>query len=300
MQQNRHSPKHKKRRTKKSGRVLGRSLGLILVIVSVCGGFVWLWRQLDTRPTQVPVASAATGSSRSHTGTATSVTYGTVDNIHSPGSAWPYRDTDGSKPVRDIPVTLQNPELPAGCEATAAAMLLYAYGYEVDKLAFAHALPTSHFEVYQDRTYAAHPDEAYIGDPFTASGIGAFARVTAQTMQTLIDAVQGPHRAVDLTGAQEDALLAYIDRGIPVCIWSTIGMLGLVDVGGWYIKRGDTYTDEYFRWPGNEHCMVLTAYDDQTVTVHDPLRGRRTYNRRVFFQRYVEVGRYAVVLEPRS
>lgn len=66
---------------------------------------------------------------------------------------------------------------------------------------------------------------------------------------------------------------------------------------GWYIKRGGVYTDEYFPWPGNEHCMVLLGYDESTVTVCDPLRGRVSYNREHFFRLFRELGGYALSLE---
>ncbi len=205
-----------------------------------------------------------------------------------------YRD---AVPDREIPVLLQEPELPSGCEATAAVMLLQAYGYNAGKVEFARAMPQSGFEVNNGRTYAQHPNQAYIGNPFSSSGIGAFSKVIADTMQKLIGKENGRHVAVDIAGSSEKEILNYIDKGVPVCIWSTMSMLPLVDVGGWYLKDGDEYTEQYYKWPGNEHCMLLTAYSETAVTVHDPMKGRIEYDRRLFFDRYDEVGRYAVVLK---
>jgi uncharacterized protein YvpB len=206
-------------------------------------------------------------------------------------------DEAGAKPCREIPVILQNPELPVGCEATAGAMLLYAYGYDIDKETFADALPKSDFETLNGCNYAAHPSNAFIGDPYTY-GYGAFAEVVADTMQHFIDHAGGRHRANDISGASEKSILAYIDSGIPVCIWSTIEMRPVVQKNGWYLKQGEAYTNEYFSWPGNEHCMILVGYDEKTVTVYDPLAGVTSYARKTFFQRYKEVGRFAIVLEP--
>lgn len=175
-------------------------------------------------------------------------------------------------------------------------MLLSAYGYDVDKESFAQAMPKSSFVVDNGRTYAAHPNDAYIGSPDSSYGYGAFAKVVAQTMQKLIDRADGNHRAVDISGSSEQEILACIDQGSPVCIWSTMSLLPLVESGSWYLMEGSSYTDEYFQWPGNEHCMILVGYDETSVTVHDPLKGVKTYDRDTFFQRYDDVGRYAVIL----
>lgn len=117
-------------------------------------------------------------------------------------------------------------------------------------------------------------------------------------MQAFVDSAQGVHRARDISGATEKEILSYLDRGIPVCIWSTVDMLPVANTSGWYIKSGNTYTERYFSWPKNEHCMVLVSYSGDNVTVHDPLKGETFYDREVFFHRYAQVGRYAIVLEP--
>ncbi len=205
--------------------------------------------------------------------------------------------TDDVSPAQNVPIILQNPELPTGCESTAASMLLHAYGYQVDKKAFSNALPKAAFETHNGRLYASHPDEAFVGNPNFRYGYGVFAKPIVKTMQYFIDNAGGHHHAKNLTGASEEIVLSYLDRGIPVCIWGTAGMLPVVNTGGWYLKTAGDYTSRYFTWPGNEHCMVLTAYTDINVTVHDPLKGIKNYDRTVFFQRYAEIGKYAVVLE---
>ena len=216
------------------------------------------------------------------------------DAIQVPGL--PHNPYSGDTPLKEVPVFLQNPELPVGCEATAGAMLLAAYGYDVDKIVFACALPKSSFEQDQGNLYAAHPDQAFIGDPFS-SGYGAFAPVVAQTMQALIDSAGGKHRAKDITGSSEAEILQHIDRGIPVCIWGTMELRPVAYRRGWYLQQNGHHTDDYFNWPGNEHCMVLTAYDSTSVTVNDPMFGQTTYDRQTFFQRYNDMGQYAIILE---
>ncbi|MGN0558669.1 MAG: C39 family peptidase [Acutalibacteraceae bacterium] len=200
-------------------------------------------------------------------------------------------------PVQSVPMIYQYPQLPTGCEATAAAMLLQAYGYDADKEAVADALPKADFEQYNGEEYAPHPDCAFIGDPYSDEGYGALSGATAEAMQSIIDSRSGSHYAVCLDNADETQILSLIDKGIPICIWATIRMLELVDTGGWYIKDGETYTDEYYQWPGNEHCMVLVSYDEYYVTVHDPLTGVQEYDRELFFYRYEQLGRHAIALK---
>ena len=200
-------------------------------------------------------------------------------------------------PVQSVPMIYQYPQLPTGCEATAAAMLLQAYGYDADKEAVADALPKGYFEQYNGKEYAPHPDCAFIGDPYSDEGYGALSGAVAEAMQSLIDSRSGSHYAVCLDNADETQILSLIDSGIPLCIWATIDMLELVDTGGWYIKDGEIYTDEYYQWPGNEHCMVLVSYDEYYVTVHDPLAGIQEYDRELFFYRYEQLGRHAIALK---
>lgn len=202
------------------------------------------------------------------------------------------------KATDEIPVLLQNPELPTGCEATVATMLLQAYGFTVSKTQMAASLPVSELEMREDgRRYAAHPNEAFVGvSPAVEAAYGVYSAPVASTMQMLIDRYGGGYTAVDISGSTQADILACVDSGAPVAIWVTIGLVPTVDMYGWYIKRGDIYTDEYYAWPGNEHCMLLTGYTDTQVTVHDPLRGKRNYDRQLFFQRYEEQERHAIVI----
>lgn len=258
----------------------------VFLLVGLSGLLIVLSERLDQEPEESAVSEQAMLPGDK---TVPETTKASTTTTHALASALP---------TREIPVVLQNPELPTGCESTAAAMLLYAYGYDVDKTEFAQALPKGALETYEGRRYAPHPDKAFTGDPFTPYGYGVFSGIVSQIMQSFIDQADGAYRARNLAGADEETLCAYVERGIPVCVWTTMSLRPLVDTGGWYIKDGDTYTDEYFSWPGNEHCVLLVDCDADTVTVHDPLKGKVDYDLDTFFQRYQDVGQYAVVLEP--
>ncbi len=200
------------------------------------------------------------------------------------------------QPLLHVPGIWQYPELPTGCESTAAAILLQSYGYQVDKLRFADALPKAGFEVY-DAWYAPHPSAAFIGNPYSYSGYGAFANVIAQTMQVFLDAGKGGHQAVAYTGLSEWDIISFLDSGKPVCVWATMYMLPVCETGGWYLIDNGVYTNQYYSFPGNEHCLVILGYDDYTVTVSDPLWGGYvTYDRSTFFSRFYDLGGQAVII----
>lgn len=202
-----------------------------------------------------------------------------------------------SESTAEVEPLLQNPELPSGCEATAATMLLEAYGYPVSMVGLAAAIPKAALEYRDGRAYAPHPSEAFVGDPFSEAGYGVFPGALEETLQDCIDEAGGPHTVRVYEGASESEILAVVDSGHPLCVWSTMWMEEIVPMPGWYIKRGGIHTDEYFPWPGNEHCYVLVGYDDTYVTVCDPLRGKVRYNRDRFFRLFDELGGYALRLE---
>lgn len=192
-----------------------------------------------------------------------------------------------------IPI-LQNPELPTGCEATAVTMLLCAYGYEADKTEIADYMQRGTITEHNERGYAPHPDDAFIGDPYSKSGYGAFPKVLEKAAQEKIDEMGGKHRARALYGLTEQELLQKIDEGIPVCVWTSMQDKEIEYRRGWYLIKDGQYTEEYFEWPSNEHVVVLTDYDEGRVKVCDPMVGECQYPRESFFRHYRQVGMYSL------
>ena len=192
---------------------------------------------------------------------------------------------------------LQNPELPTGCEATAGAMLLSAYGYPADKCGVADDLLTGAPVYSADTVYAPHPNDAFIGSPYSSDGYGTFPAVLADALQLLIDKENGSHTATPLYDKSEEELLSLVEKGIPVCVWTSMYDTEITYENGWYLLRDSEYTDEYFYWPSNEHVVLLIGYDEESVTVYDPLVGKCSYSRVSFFRHYRQVGSYALMLQ---
>lgn len=281
---------------------------LCLLITGVAGA---LYGVFDIEPpstthttvTTTTTATTTTATTTTSTTMATTTTSALEESTRGTTKAplsIPVNTYRGAKPKTAVPMILQNPALPTGCEATAATMLLRAYGYEVTKEAFATALPKGSFSYANGRTYGPHPNDAFLGNPFTTAGYGIFSALATRISQQFIDAAKGHHKAVDLKGVTETEILSYLDQGIPVCIWATMSMVPLRDAGGWYVKKGDVLTDQWFSCPGNEHCMVITGYSDTIVAIHDPLKGKVSYNRDTFFARFKDVGSQAMILQPKN
>lgn len=270
-----------RRRRRQRQRTLIKGILLLLLIAVMVLGIFWGYRRFLSPKAADPLSVGKESSAAPTTATPTT------------------RARSAAVPTVQMPVVLQNPELPTGCESTAAAMLLQAYGYQISKTDVANALPKSRLTKYNGRVYAAHPNDAFIGNPFSGgSDFGVFAGALAATMQSLIDQAGGQHTVKNITGADEATILSLIDRKVPVCIWATMDMSAVRQgSSGWYLMDGDAYTDTWFSWPGYEHCLVLVGRSDTTVTVHDPLRGKVEYNRTLFFTRYADLGSQAIILE---
>jgi uncharacterized protein YvpB len=189
-----------------------------------------------------------------------------------------------------------------GCEAVSAAMLLSKYGYIIDP----HDLVDNYLraEPMPRNGIGGNPNYAYIGDP-RISGFGVFAQGVTDMLNKYLEGQNSPLRAVNVSGLSNDELFAYVYQDTPVIVWTTMNMMGI----DWYRTSWRTPDGRLIRWPSNQHCCVLADFDDNTVTLFDPLvNGVETqYDRRVFLYRWNEVrpyyedrnsARQAVVIKP--
>lgn len=178
--------------------------------------------------------------------------------------------------VRDVPYKwvfnysddMQLPELPTGCEATAAATLSRMQGAFVSKTQVANALPKS----YDDFVYS------FMGDPYSYSGWSCSSRAITDTLNAIFSSEE-KFAAIELTGDDLDELV------LPAAVWVTIDM----DDPG----RPSYINDGYMLFH-NTHCVVITKISYDGVSVIDPLRGEVVYGRYIFESVYNAMGREAV------
>jgi len=203
------------------------------------------------------------------------------------------------KKVATIPLTsmkpvLQAPEFLSGCEVSSLTAVLNYYGEDIDKVTLSVLfLPENNTSTEQNgKTYRANPWKVFVGSP-ESDCYGCFAPVIVETANSYLKAVGSAKRAVDLTGAQPSKLYEYISNNVPVIVWATQNMEKSTVTTTWYDKD----TNKLFEWPGSEHCLVLLAYTDTTVTVCDPAKGIVNYSRKTFEERYKELYQQAVVIQ---
>jgi len=197
-------------------------------------------------------------------------------------------------PLTSMKPVLQAPEFLSGCEVSSLTAVLNYYGENIDKVTLSVLfLPENNTSTEQNgKTYRANPWKVFVGSP-ESDCYGCFAPVIVETANAYLKAVGSAKRAVDLTGAQPSKLYEYISNNVPVIVWATQNMEKSTVATTWYDKD----TNKLFEWPGAEHCMVLLAYTDTTVTVCDPEKGIVNYSRQTFEERYKELYQQAVVIQ---
>jgi uncharacterized protein YvpB len=102
----------------------------------------------------------------------------------------------------DVPLIMQKPELPTGCEATATAMMLQYAG-----------APLTKFDVVAVMPYSDDPYRGFVGDPYGDSGFTMYPSALMPLVREQLGS------AIDLTGAPLEELLDYVRAEKPVCCW---------------------------------------------------------------------------------
>ena len=204
------------------------------------------------------------------------------------------RNSTGTQ-LADFEIIEQYPELPTGCEITAMTMVLNYYGYNVDKVTMAlDYMPKVQAEFYRSedgRLMGPDLENYFVGDPTEDSGYicGTGAIVTAAN--AYLSDVGSSLTAMAMKNAQPEELYDLIDQGTPVVIWCTINMEDRAETDGWYREDGT-----YMEWSTNDHGAVLIGYDEDTVTVADPIYSRITVSRDQFEKIFAERGGQCVIL----
>ena len=206
------------------------------------------------------------------------------------------KKSDSGTQLTDFDIIEQYPELPTGCEITAMTMVLNYYGYQVNKVTMAlDYMPKVQAEFYRSedgRLMGPDLENFFVGDPTEETGYicGTGAIVTAAN-RYLAD-VGSDLTAAAIKNAQPEKLYDLIDQGTPVVIWCTINMEDRAETDGWYREDGT-----YMEWSTNDHGAVLIGYDEDTVTVADPIYSRITVSRDQFEKIFAERGGQCVILQ---
>lgn len=197
-----------------------------------------------------------------------------------------------------VPFVNQFPLYPTGCEAASCAQLLNYYGYDVSLDEMIDAIPRKNIKKKNGKRYGPDINKYFVGDPkgeYTSKnpGYGAFSPCVTKALQKVIDEKEGKHTAVNISGCSFKTLLSHISEGRPAIIWATYNMIVPQTVNSWYISG----TGEYFEYPRGTHVMVLTGFSDNSVTVTDPIGGKKTFKIKTFKKRWKLLNKQAIILK---
>lgn len=201
---------------------------------------------------------------------------------------------EANEKIIDVPILCQYPELPTGCEATAAAMALRYYGVNITAEEFAGMwLESSQgFYIAGGALYGPDPNEVFAGDPFSESSYGCYAAA-------IVKAINGNSRecaALKITDKTLSELCnEYIARDKPLLIWATMSMKESKQGRKWLLNDGSE-----FIWTAGEHCLVLVGYGGDYYYFNDPQSGSTVaYQKQTAEKRFKELGSQAVYIYKR-
>ncbi|MEB2281258.1 C39 family peptidase [Lysinibacillus xylanilyticus] len=196
----------------------------------------------------------------------------------------------------DVPVVMQNPELPHGCEITSLTAVLNYYGLDVTKLEMAdNYLPKQTISNVGRQRFGPNPAQAFAGNPRDkAHGMYVFAAPIVKAAEAVIADKQANLQVTNKSGASQDEILQLVREGVPVVTWVTLDLSEPQRklAKGW-IYEGEKVPHAAYM---NLHAVVLTGHLGDKVVVMDPLKGFVTYNVDQFFKSYRELGEQAVAV----
>jgi uncharacterized protein YvpB len=211
----------------------------------------------------------------------------TTSSASSPPVAAP-TPTEHHFQIKGITPLSQLPELPNGCEAVAATMLLNWAGLPLTKAEVAEALPKGDmpYENEDGAFIGSNPKDVFVGDPFDV-GYGIYHTPVAKMMNQWL-----PGHIRDLTGSSFDDLLGVIAHGSPAMIWATEHMdTPYLDLE-WEDESG-----ELVPWYQPEHALLLTGWDDDFAYMNDPMTGEQeTYSLTGFKEAWELMGSQAIMI----
>ena len=205
-----------------------------------------------------------------------------------PGStANAYRDRPlhPNSVVLNVPCTMQNPELPTGCESVALTNALNYYEFGLGKTTIADSyMPKSSWDFVT--AFWGNPHSSSNGNCISAPGL-------TNTANSFLSSRGSSLRAHDVTGTGFYDLYSYLEQGHPVVIWSTIGMQNL---GRCYATQA--YGGRVYRTYTNSHTVVLRGFNRSLgiVYISDSLAGYVSNSAERIASLYSQRGAQAVVV----
>jgi len=203
--------------------------------------------------------------------------------------------TAGNEQHLSVPVVMQQPELPHGCEITSLTAILNYFRFPVTKTEMSEKyLLKQEFKIINGKKIGPNPHKAFGGDPADLkNGMYVFAEPIVTAAKQVAKDKQIPLGVYNVSGQSKETLLQYVKKGIPVVVWVTLDLSKPRTYGSWIIEGTETKHEAFV----NLHAVVLTGYQDGKVFVMDPLHGYLSHDEELFFSSYKELGSQAVAIQ---
>lgn len=218
-----------------------------------------------------------------------------MTSLQSKEETIPKSDTSVKEILLSVPALCQYPELPTGCESTAAAMVLQFYGEDISPSKFASEwLECSEdFYTYNGIFFGPDPNEIFAGDPFSSASYGCFSKPIANAINRNSKKIS----AETIVGKTLNQLCeSYLKNGKPLLIWATMAMREAYNGKSWKTPNGSIFT-----WIAGEHCLVLVGYDSEFYYLNDPMSGSLVaYPKETVQKRFEELGSQAVLIHKKA
>lgn len=162
----------------------------------------------------------------------------------------------------NVDITYQYPELPSACECMALTNMLNYYGFNIDK-----------FELVDKYLDFDNEDwvNYYVGSPYDKDYGGLMmCPAIKKVFNSFIKDHLSSFKGYDVTGKNFEDLFAYIERGNPVQIWSSLNMS---DLGRFFSTIGS------YKFYENSHSVLITGFDrDKSIVyIADSINGNVSY-----------------------
>lgn len=193
----------------------------------------------------------------------------------------------------NVPVILQKPELPNGCEITAFTALINYNDVKIEHSVMSDDYLEKELFYYKNgEKYGPDPNVAFAGNPREKSGWYVFEDPIINAGNKLFIERNIKKEIIKVSGSSSLELKKYLDQGLPIVIWTTLDYTKPRYGSGWKFKNDIKY--EAIK---NLHSVVIIGYDEYNFNIMDPLKGFVTVEKKLFFETYVEMGKRAIIIK---
>lgn len=194
-----------------------------------------------------------------------------------------------------VPLVMQNPELPTGCEITSITMVVNFYGYDYDKITMTDKYLDKSDNFYYDngQLFGPNPQKFFLGNPRSTSGYGlqCFSGTWVNTLNKVFEENKSEHYAEDISGRSLEELESEL-QSAPILISASIDM----NPASPRVLFKDSETKEDVTTYRNFHCVVLVGYDEDYYYINDPLGTFSKLEKARLERAYTSTGQQAVIV----